>query len=257
MPSKLISIYCFFKNEEALFPVTVPTWLPFADELVLVDTGSTDGSLAWARGLSAAPPDGVKVRVEQLPWPDPMNWALITKQTMDLCSLPWRLRIDADEKLAGDPRALRSVLNNFEKLVKLQERADFAYQAVRHGCFEEPQYRPVAVGGLLLALSEPETGYTCWRSRLHRADWGWRYRIDPAPVPPEGQEGGVFLLLQNWICNTIHTRASIRPEALARAEGVLELAERLDGPLDPQTRAHYVEAVERARKYGQKGTEGQ
>ena len=89
-------------------------------------------------------------------------------------------------------------------------------------------------------------------ARLHRGAWTWRYRIDPAPAPPAGEEGGVFLMLQDWICSVIHTRASIRPEALARMEGIYELAQRLDGPLDAMAEAHYHNGIERVRQWAKK-----
>ncbi|MCK9355572.1 MAG: hypothetical protein M0R22_00255 [Dehalococcoidia bacterium] len=249
--SNLLSIYCFYKNELESFGVTVPTWLPFLEgggELVLVDTGSSDRSREWAGALAASPQvaaAGISVKSMGAPWPDPMNWAAITQQTMDLCSRPWRLRLDADEKLEGDPKALASVLRNLEQLA-----VDQGHSA-RDGLLM-PGTCPVALSGLCVFLHEPETGVEQYRSRLHRAGWTWKYRIDPVPVPPPGEEGGVFMLLQNWICRVIHTRASIRPDALARAEGVLELAEQLDGPLDGPAQVHYQNAIDRARIYGKK-----
>jgi glycosyltransferase involved in cell wall biosynthesis len=247
--SNLLSIYCFYKDELAIFPETVPTWLPFlagGGELVLVDTGSSDGSPEWAAEVARSKPEGlgIDVRCEKLPWPEPLDWASITAQTMALCSRSWRMRLDADEKLGGDPRALASVLKNMEHLARLQDQ---------HKDFIVDGAIPVAIGGLALGLYEPETGIHQYRSRLHRGPWRWRYRIDPAPVPPEGEEGGVFLLLQDWICHVVHTRASIRPEALARMEGVLELARRLDGPLDAMTEAHYQNGIDRVKEWSKKG----
>lgn len=250
--SNLLSIYCFFKNERDILPEILPTWLPFLEgggELVLVDTGSTDGSLEFALEVQKSCPDGtgISVQVHELPWPQPTNWAAITQQVMDLCSRPWRLRIDADEKLAGDPRALASVLVNMELLCGTQDASwAFAKKNPVTGAI------PVALGGLLLGLYEPETGVHQYRSRLHRGAWTWRYRIDPAPVPPAGEEGGVFLMLQDWICHVIHTRASIRPEALSRMEGIYELAQELDGPLDAMAEAHYQNGIERCRVWGKK-----
>lgn len=247
--SNLLSIYCFYKNERDVFPETIPTWLPFlADggELVLVDTGSTDDSWAFCEEVARSCPEGagVTVRLERLPWPDPLDWAGITAQTMNLCSRPWRLRLDADEKLGGIPSAFDSVLRNLEHLARLQDQ---------HAAFNVSGSIPVALGGLCMGLFEPETGVHQYRSRCHRGAWRWRYRIDPAPVPPEGEEGGVFLLLQDWICHVIHTRASIRPEALARMEGVYELAQRLDGPLDAKAEAHYRNGIERVKEWAKKG----
>lgn len=258
--SKLLSIYCFLKNERDVLPETLPTWLPFlagGGELVLVDTGSDDGSWEFCEEVARSCPfgAGINVRLERLPWPEPLNWALITEQTMNLCSRSWRMRLDADEKLAGDPSALASVLRNMEFLCGWQ---DLGYRSRRlDAAFaDEPPPIPVALGGLLLGLYEPETGIHQYRSRLHRGDWTWRYRIDPTPQPPAGEEGGVFLMLQDWICHVIHTRASIRPEALARMEGVYELAKRLDGPLDAMAEAHYQNGIERCRIWGKKEGEG-
>ena len=249
--SKLLSIYCFLKDERAVLPLTLPTWLPFlaeGGELVLVDTGSSDGSLEFAREVQRSCPAGLGIDVQVLerPWPVPTNWAAITQESMGLCKRRWNLRIDADEALSGDPRAFASVLRNMEGLCNAQE------EAFNDGSFSSG-LTPVAVGGLLLGIIEPETGVHQYRSRLHRGAWTWRYRIDPCPVPPAGEEGGVFLLLQDWICHVIHTRASIRPEALARMEGIYELAQRLDGPLDAMAEAHYRNGIERCRIWREKG----
>lgn len=255
--SNLLSIYCFFKNERDVLPLIVPTWLAFLEgggELVLVDTGSDDGSFEFAEEVARSCPagTGIDVQVHKLPWPNPTNWAAITEQCMNLCTRPWRLRIDADEALAGDPKALASVLTNMEHLCRLQEKdwpranAEALYASVRDGAI------PVAIGGLLLGIIEPETGVHQYRSRLHRGAWTWRYRIDPAPAPPAGEEGGVFLMLQDWICHVVHTRASIRPEALSRMEGIYELAQELDGPLDAMAEQHYRNGIERCRIWGKK-----
>jgi glycosyltransferase involved in cell wall biosynthesis len=244
----MISIYCFLKDEMEVLPRALPTWLPFCDELVLVDTGSTDGSLEWIKELERASrenPDWERprVRVESLPWPSPADWSLITQQTMDLCAEPWALRIDADETFKGDPAAFRSVMKNMEELCKRQQ------WAARDGLISG---LPVAVGGVLVWFEEPETGYTCWRSRLHRHrdGWTWRYRLDPTPVPPPGQEGGVFVMLQPWILTVEHLRSSVRGDALKRAEGLMEFVEELDGPQTGLARRHYQDAVDRIKLYG-------
>src|SRR4051794_6298576 len=67
------------------------------NEIVVVDTGSTDGSLEWARAQGA--------QVHSLPWRD--DFAAARNEALDRVRSDWVLYIDADERLSvPDGRSL-------------------------------------------------------------------------------------------------------------------------------------------------------
>lgn len=66
------------------------------DEIVVVDTGSTDDSVATARSFGAV--------VVERPWED--DFAASRNQALDLATGDWILYLDADEHLVGGDRVL-------------------------------------------------------------------------------------------------------------------------------------------------------
>lgn len=88
MPTKISVIILTF-NEVDILPRSLPSALTVADELIVVDSGSTDGTQSLAQQLGAH-------KVLEHPmglWSDQRNWA------MDQASNHWVLFIDADEVL--------------------------------------------------------------------------------------------------------------------------------------------------------------
>ena len=91
-----LSASLIVKNEERFLHACLSSLVGQVDEIIVVDTGSTDRSPDIARECGA--------RLLQFPWnssfADPRNVAL------DACSGDWILYIDADERLVldGDAR---------------------------------------------------------------------------------------------------------------------------------------------------------
>jgi glycosyltransferase involved in cell wall biosynthesis len=96
-----LSLCLIARNEEAMLPGLLASVEGVVDEIVLVDTGSTDATLALARAAGAT--------VLEQPWND--DFAQPRTTAIQHASGDWVLQLDADERLApGAGRALRQVL---------------------------------------------------------------------------------------------------------------------------------------------------
>ncbi|HEX2903677.1 MAG TPA: glycosyltransferase family 2 protein [Jatrophihabitans sp.] len=73
---------------------------PFVDELVVLDTGSRDDTVAIALAAGA--------RVECAPWGD--DFAEARNAALSLCRTEWVLSLDADEQVAGTAAWIRPML---------------------------------------------------------------------------------------------------------------------------------------------------
>jgi glycosyltransferase involved in cell wall biosynthesis len=95
-----ISLCMIVKNEEACLCRAVESVRPVVDEVIIVDTGSTDKTLAVAEQLGA--------RVFSLPWQDDFSHA----RNFSLCQAEhqWILVLDADELIAArDLEAIKAL----------------------------------------------------------------------------------------------------------------------------------------------------
>ncbi len=97
----LVSACLITKDEEERLPSCLSSLGPFADEIVVYDTGSSDATVAVARDLGA--------RVIEGYWDDDFSRA--RNAALEHCSGEWIAWLDADETLqVGDVGALRSML---------------------------------------------------------------------------------------------------------------------------------------------------
>jgi tetratricopeptide (TPR) repeat protein len=93
-----ISACMIVKNEEALLPRCLESIKGWVDEIVVVDTGSTDGTVEIARKYGAL--------IHHHPWED--HFSKHRNQSIMYASCRWIFVIDADEELiAGSGPALR------------------------------------------------------------------------------------------------------------------------------------------------------
>lgn len=88
------------RDEEPRIAACIAAIVPFVDEVVVADTGSTDRTVSVARETSA--------RVVEVPWTD--DFAAARNAAAAACRCGWILSIDADERVHGDPAALRALL---------------------------------------------------------------------------------------------------------------------------------------------------
>ena len=98
-----ISACMIVKNEEALLPACLNSIKNAVDEIIIVDTGSTDNTIAIAKSFGA--------RVYHHAWNDSFSEA--RNHSLSYTSGDWILQIDADEELEqADIPALRQAINN-------------------------------------------------------------------------------------------------------------------------------------------------
>ena len=104
----LVSLCLIVKNEEARLHTLLDSVAPWVDELVVVDTGSTDGTVAVAEGYGA--------RIFHHPWEDSFSKA--RNQSLSYARGEWLLIMDADEELdeSSGPR-LKSTLKEMPEAV--------------------------------------------------------------------------------------------------------------------------------------------
>ena len=90
------------RDEERMLPGCLASVRGAVDEIVVVDTGSRDGTRAIAQAAGA--------RIYEFPWCD--DFAAARNEALRHTRAPWVLVLDADERLApGSSRALRAAVS--------------------------------------------------------------------------------------------------------------------------------------------------
>ena len=87
--SSRLSLVMMAKDEEKNLPRALKSAAPWVDEIVLVDTGSTDATVKIAKGF------GAKVHLH--PWQN--DFSLHRNQALSYATGDWCLQLDADEEL--------------------------------------------------------------------------------------------------------------------------------------------------------------
>ena len=104
----MLSLSMIVRDEAALIEACLRSVQGFAEELVVVDTGSTDNTVALAQAMGA--------RVEQIEWPG--DFAPARNQALQFVSGDWVLVLDADEQLRPEAMApLRALMAQPDVLV--------------------------------------------------------------------------------------------------------------------------------------------
>ena len=96
----LLSACLIVRDERDVLPECLRALQGLADEVVVYDTGSTDGSQAIAHAAGVA--------VTQGEWHD--DFARARNAALASCTGEWVLHVDADEVFAGDANAVRAAL---------------------------------------------------------------------------------------------------------------------------------------------------
>lgn len=103
MSKPLISLCLIVKNEEMLLPRALQNLQGFWDELIVVDTGSADNTVAVARANGA--------KVLHFDWGNPGNKGAARNMGLDAASGKWIVVLDADE-IIEQPGELRTWLKD-------------------------------------------------------------------------------------------------------------------------------------------------
>lgn len=154
MPPLRLSACLIVQDEERRLPDAL-TSLAFCDEIVVVDGGSSDRTVAIARASGA--------RTIENPWP---GFAAQRNVALDAASGDWVLEVDADERVSP---ALRACIETL--LHEPPSGVDVAVFPLRHRF----------LGGLL----GPSAKYPAYRTRLFRRG---AYRHDESRHVHEGIE---------------------------------------------------------------------
>ena len=100
---KLLSLCMIVKNEEANLPRCLKSVKGAVDEIIIVDTGSTDRTVEIAAAMGA--------KVTRAGWNN--NFSEARNASLELAAGKWIIFLDADEELAAESRqALRQLLEN-------------------------------------------------------------------------------------------------------------------------------------------------
>ena len=145
-----ISVCLITWNEESLLAKAIGSTEGLADEVIVVDTGSTDRTVELAQELGARVFTGA----------DRMHKAESRNRAQDEAGGDWVVILDADEQIA-DPVGLRAFLETTD--------ADAVYIKL---AFMDAQDRPT--------LSYQQM--RCWRRGAYR----YKYRAHELPVPADG-----------------------------------------------------------------------
>jgi len=88
----VLSLCMIVRDEEANLRELLPLVRPHVDELIVVDTGSTDGTVAVAESFGA--------RIGTFPWCD--DFAAARNASLDMATGRWILWLDADDRIEPD-----------------------------------------------------------------------------------------------------------------------------------------------------------
>ena len=101
MPAPALTLCMIVRNERANLPACLESVRGLAEELVVVDTGSVDGTPDLARAAGA--------RVLEIPWSD--DFSAARNAGLEMATGRWILVLDADETLpAASREALRTIV---------------------------------------------------------------------------------------------------------------------------------------------------
>jgi len=96
-----VSACLIVRDEQQNLGACLESVVPYVDQILVCDTGSTDDTVAVARDFGA--------RVVAAEWSD--DFAAARNLALEACEAPWVLSLDADERVEGNPSWLPVMLD--------------------------------------------------------------------------------------------------------------------------------------------------
>jgi glycosyltransferase involved in cell wall biosynthesis len=166
----MLSLVLIVKNEEKNLDNCLSSTVGLWDELVIVDTGSTDRTVEIAKKYTD--------KIHQFEWID--DFAAARNFSFSRCSCPWVMWLDADDILKEND--VKIIRQEFEKI---KDRSDIDYVLINYHYWVDP---PTPEGipkatQLRERIIRKEKGI--WKGRCHEhimVDWGRSYSIENAAV---------------------------------------------------------------------------
>ena len=143
-----ISLCMIARDEESRIGAALAGIAPFVDELIVVDTGSTDRTREVARECGA--------RVYDLPWPE--SFAAARNASLELARGQWLFWMDADDVISPEVGAA------LRELVAAHPKADAAFQVQVRIPPGAGEFSPTLVDHVKLFPNRPELRF---EHRIH------------------------------------------------------------------------------------------
>jgi glycosyltransferase involved in cell wall biosynthesis len=156
-----ISACMMVKNEAKLLPQCLESIKDHVDEIIIVDTGSTDDTVAIAESFGA--------KVYHHPWED--NFSKHRNQSLEYATCQWCLIIDADEKLVK-----QNGVSLRNESAHMREDIDSLLVVVENASSNNGQIIPV--NSIRVVRNRPEIRY---RGRVHNYLVGLK-KTRPIPI---------------------------------------------------------------------------
>jgi glycosyltransferase involved in cell wall biosynthesis/Tfp pilus assembly protein PilF len=182
-----VSLCMIVKNEEANLPACLESAADLFDEIVIVDTGSTDRTKDLAGSFGA--------RVYDFAWVD--SFAAARNECLRHAQGEWIFWLDADDRLTEENR--QKLKNLFARLEQDRGNANGEVpgsgEARPHHSTTSPLLHPLAYSMKCLCLPDPQsrTATVVDHVRLFRnqPEIRWRYRVHEQILPAVRQLGGL------------------------------------------------------------------
>jgi glycosyltransferase involved in cell wall biosynthesis/predicted Zn-dependent protease len=199
-----VSLCMIVKNEEENLPACLGCVADLVDEIIIVDTGSTDRTNEIAARFGA--------RVFDFPWVD--SFAAARNESLRHATGEYIFWMDADDRLDEDNRArLRQLLAGLR-----DENAAYVMQCL---CLPDP-------------VSQRATRVTHLRLFRNHPDIRWQFRVHEQILPAVRQSGGTVYWTEIVIHHTGYQDPALRGRKLERDLRLLRLEE-AEAPENPFT----------------------
>lgn len=172
-----LSVCLITKNEEAFLSRCLDSVRPVADEIIVVDTGSTDRTVEIARAAGA--------QVHQIVWRD--DFSAARNVALSHATGDWILSIDADEELRAEARELL--------LKHLRDTAAIAFRLPivdvgqeSQGCSYVPRLFRNAPGVAFTGFIHEQAFPSL---EAHRQEWGLQFKLGQAALVHHGYADSV------------------------------------------------------------------